>query len=447
MRIMNDMEAEDLKQEIFNKVVEYYSLKKKEDVFIPGKSKVHFAGRVYDHKELVTMVDSVLEFWLTLGNYDTLFKNDFSKFLGIDHVILANSGSSANLLAISSLKSDQLDASLKDGDEIITPAVTFPTTLNPIIQNNLIPVFMDVEPGTYNINAGELQKAISDKTRAIFMPHTLGNPNEMDVIMEFAKENDLYVIEDTCDALGSKYDGKSLGTIGDMGTFSFYPAHHITMGEGGAVVTDDENLSSIIHSMRDWGRACTCPECVLVKDPNAKCMKRFNYKSDSLPESYDKKYTYINIGYNLKPTDIQAALGYEQLKKFPDFMQKRQKNFNILYEEFSKYEDHFILPYALPKADPSWFCFPLTVKTSARFTRAEIIKYLEKNNIETRLLFAGNILHQPAYRNINYRKVGNLPNTDLVMNNTFFIGVYPGIDDEKMNYVIEKINKFMRQYI
>lgn len=443
---MNNTDIEKIKQEIFNKVIEYYSLRKKEDIFIPGKSKVHFAGRVYDHKELVTMVDSVLEFWLTLGNYDKLFKNEFSKFLGIDHVILANSGSSANLLAISSLKSDQLESPLKNGDEIITPAVTFPTTLNPILQNNLTPVFMDVEPGTYNINAGELSKAISDRTRAIFIPHTLGNPNEMDVIMECAEENDLYVIEDTCDALGSKYNGKFLGTVGDIGTFSFYPAHHITMGEGGAVATDNDNLSSIIHSMRDWGRACTCPECILVKDPNAKCMQRFSYKSDKLPESYDKKYTYINIGYNLKPTDIQAALGYEQLKKFPEFMQKRQENFNILYEEFANYEDNFILPYALPKAEPSWFCFPLTVKAEARFNRAEIIKYLEKNNIETRLLFAGNILNQPAYKDIKYRKMGNLPNTDLVMKNTFFIGVYPGIDDEKMNYVIEKVNTFMRQY-
>ena len=440
------MKEDELKREIFDKIIEYYNLNKAKAAFVPGETKVHFAGRVYDHKEMVTMVDAVLEFWLTLGRYNNLFKESLSTFLGVKNVILTNSGSSANLLAVSVLKSDGLENPIKDGDEIITPAATFPTTLTPIIQNNLVPVFMDVELGTYNIDASELQDAVSDRTKAVFLPHMLGNPNEMDVIMEFAEENGLYVIEDACDALGSRYDGKYLGTFGDMGTFSFYPAHHITMGEGGAVVTNDDSLSPIIHSICNWGRACTCPECVLVKDPNAKCAQRFNYKTEDLPDDYDKKYVYINIGYNLKPTDIQAALGFEQLKKFPEFMKQRERNFEILYEEFSAYENDFILPHALPKSEPCWFAFPITIRDTARFKRSEIVEFLESNNIETRLLFAGNILNQPAYKKIKYRKIGDLANTDMVMNNTFFIGVYPGIGDEEMNYMIEKLKEFMRRY-
>ena len=440
------MREEELKKEIFDKIIEYYNLNKAKTAFVPGETKVHFAGRVYDHKEMVTMVDAVLEFWLTLGRYNNLFNASLSTFLGVKNVILANSGSSANLLAVSALKSDGLENPIKDGDEIITPATTFPTTLSPIIQNNLVPVFMDVELGTYNIDASELQNAVSDRTKAVFLPHTLGNPNEMDVIMEFAEENGLYVIEDACDALGSRYDGKYLGTFGDMGTFSFYPAHHITMGEGGAVVTNDDLLSPILHSICNWGRACTCPECVLVKDPNAKCAQRFSYKTEDLPDDYDKKYVYTNIGYNLKPTDVQAALGFEQLKKFPEFMKQRERNFGILYEEFSAYEDDFILPHTLPKSKPCWFAFPITIRDTARFKRSEIVEFLESNNIETRLLFAGNILNQPAYKKIKYRKIGDLMNTDIVMKNTFFIGVYPGIGDDEMNYMVEKLKEFMGRY-
>lgn len=438
---------EQSKKEIFDKVKEYYNNFHKKEPFNSGKSKIGYAGRVYDHNELISAIDSVLDFWLTLGKYDKLFTNDFSKFLGVNHTILTNSGSSANLLAISSLKSNQLEHPLIDGDEIITPAATFPTTLNPIIQNNFTPVFMDVDVGTYNINASDLSKVISKKTRAIFLPHALGNPNEMDVVMEFAEDNELFVIEDACDALGSKYNGKFMGTFGDMGTFSFYPAHHINTGEGGAVVTNNNSLNLIIRSMRDWGRACNCSECILVKNPNAKCSQRFNYKTPDLPEDYDKKYTYINIGYNLKPTDMQASLGVEQLKKLPTFITKRQENFNHLYEEFSKYEDSFVLPQSLQKATPSWFCFPLTIKKEAHFKRSQIIQFLEKNNIETRLFFAGNILNQPAYRNINYRKIGNLDNTQEIMKNTFFIGIYPGLDNEHINYIIEKVDEFMRYCI
>ena len=440
------MDKRKIKEQIFEKIIEYYALKKEEERFVPRESKVHFAGRVYDYKEMITMVDAVLDFWLTLGKYDHLFRDVFSKFLDVKHVILVNSGSSANLLAISALKSSQLEHPLKKGEEVITPAATFPTTLSPIIQNNLIPVFVDIELGTYNINVKELESAICEKTRAIFLPHTLGNPNEMDVIMEIAAENNLYVIEDACDALGSKYDGRFLGTFGDFGTFSFYPAHHITMGEGGAIVTNNDSLSSIVHSMRDWGRACTCPECILVKDPNAMCPLRFSYKTEDLPEDYDKRYIYIHEGYNLKPTDIQAALGYEQLKKFPDFMKKRRQNFEILYDEFSKYEDYFILPYSLPKSEPCWFAFPITVRENARFKRRDIVQFLERNNIETRLLFAGNILNQPAYKNIAYRKVGNLANTNKAMKHTFFIGVYPGIGEEEMKYILEKIREFVWRY-
>ena len=433
---------ERLKNDVFRKIVEFYQLMKRDEEFVPGESKVHYAGRVFDEKEMIAMADSLLDFTLTYGKKGVKFEEEFSKYHNVENAILVNSGSSANLLAVSALCSPQLKGdNLKMGDEVITPAVTFPTTFNPIIQNNLTPVVIDVKLGTYNMDVNEMRRAKSPKTKAIMIPHTLGNPNEMDAVMDFAEDNDLYVIEDTCDALDSRYNGRLCGTFGDMGTFSFYPAHHITMGEGGAVITNDKNLASIVRSIRDWGKACYCKPGEI--DPRGACKRRFNFRVGSI--CYDHKYIYSNIGYNLKPLDLQAAMGLVQFKKLPKFTKARKKNFKILYEEFSKYEDSFILPESLPRADPSWFAFPLTVKEKAGFKRGDIINWFERNNIETRLLFAGNIIRQPAYKEVNYRVVGDLKNSDNIMKNAFFIGVYPGIDEERMNYILEKIREFMRK--
>lgn len=437
------MKEKELRKEIFNKIAEYWRLCHKPNKFIHGKSKVHYAGRVYDEKELVAMTDAVLDFWLTLGKNALKFEDRFSKFLYTKNTILTNSGSSANLLAISSLMSIQLKDRLKSGDEVITPALTFPTTFNPIVQNNLMPVLLDVEHDTYNMDASKLEDCLSDKTRMIMLPHTLGNPNDMDTVMDFASEHDLYVIEDTCDALGSKYNDKMLGTFGNIGTFSFFPAHHMTLGEGGALITDSNALGSIIRSLRDWGRACTCPVCKIIEDDTYKCPQRFSFKTASLPEDYDKRYVYVNIGYNLKPLDIQAALGIEQLKKLPKFLKARKRNFKELYKFFSEYEEYFVLPRSFPKAEPAWFALPLTVRKNDKFERGDIIRWLENNNIETRLLFAGNIVHQPGYREVKYRVACELSNSDFAMDNAFFIGVYPGIDKQRMDYMKSKIAEFL----
>lgn len=435
------MKTEKIKQEIFEKIKEFYKLNHKQK-FLPGKSKVPYAGRVYNEKEIIAMVDSVLDFWLTMGKYGEKFEKQFSEYLKIKHTTLTNSGSSANLLAVSSLCSQQIENKLNPGDEVITPACTFPTTLNPIIQNGLIPVFVDVKLGTYNIDTQKIEEAITNKTKLIMMPHTLGNPCEMDKITEIAKKYDLYVIEDVCDALGSKYDGKFLGTFGDIATFSFYPAHHITLGEGGALATNNGKLAKTIVSLRDWGRACFCKWN--EKNLNGACHKRFDFKING--EYYDHRYIYENIGYNLKPLDPQPAMGLEQLKKLPEFIKARKKNFQKLYQAFLRYKDLFILPETLEKSDTSWFGFPITLKENTSFDRKELITWLEKNNIQTRLLFAGNVVHQPAYKNIVYRIHDNLKNSDYVMKNSFFIGVYPGLTDEMMSYVINKIEEFMQKF-
>lgn len=433
-------DEENLKLQIFKLIKKFYELKHKEKKFVPGTTKIHYAGRVFDEKEIIAMTDSVLDFWLTLGKYTDKFEENFSKSLRIKHTILTNSGSSANLLAVSALCSQQFRDTLKPGDEVIIQATTFPTTLNPIIQNNLTPVLLDVNLGTYNIDVEKIEKAITDKTKLIMLAHTLGNPNEMDIIIELAEKYGLYVIEDACDALGSQYKNKYVGTFGDMGTFSFYPAHHISMGEGGAVATDNSLLKTIVTSLRDWGRACFCRWN--EKNPNGACKKRFGWQLGTLPKGYDHRYTYTNIGYNLKPLDIQAAMGIEQLKKFPRFIESRKKNFKKLYEIFSRYKDYFILPESLPKSDPCWFAFPLTIKKNAKFDRNDLTSWLEKNKIETRVIFSGNIIHQPAYKNVKYKIFGELKNSDLIMNNSFFIGIYPGITDEMIGYIEQKIKEF-----
>ena len=428
----------DLKREIFEKVHEFYELNARQESFIPGKTSINYAGRVYDEKELISLVDSALDFWLTAGRFAKKFEEDFSYFLGVKHCLLTNSGSSANLLAISALTSPELgDKRLKPGDEVITVAAAFPTTVNPIIQNNLIPVFVDVNLGTYNIQYDKIEAAISDKTKAIFIAHTMGNPFNLGEVMEIAQRYDLWVIEDNCDALGSKYNGKYTGTFGHIATFSFYPPHHITMGEGGALVTNDIKLKKLIESFRDWGRDCWCgPGC------DNSCGKRFEWQLGELPYGYDHKYIYSHIGYNLKVTDMQAAIGVEQLKKLPSFIEARKKNFKHLYDGLKKYEQYFILPEVEEKADPSWFGFLLTVREEAGFTKNEIVEYLESNKIATRMLFAGNITRHPCFKDIEYKISGNLLNTDRIMNDTFWIGVYPGLTAEKLNFIIKIFNQF-----
>jgi len=431
----------ELKKEIFNKVRYFYLLSHKKEEFIPGKSNVPYAGRVYDENEIISLVDSALEFWLTAGRFASQFEKEFAEFLGVKHCLLTNSGSSANLLAISALTSPELgNKRLKPGDEVITVAAGFPTTVNPIIQNNLIPVFIDVNLGTYNIQVEKIEDAISDKTKAIFIAHTMGNPFNLDAVMEIAEKHDLWLIEDNCDALGSKYNGKYTGTFGHIATFSFYPAHHITMGEGGALVTNDAMLKRLIESFRDWGRDCWCePGC------DNTCGKRFGWKLGELPFGYDHKYIYSHIGYNLKITDMQAAIGVEQLKKLPSFIDARKRNFRLLYEGLKKYDKYFILPEAEKEANPSWFGFLLTVRESAGFTKTDIVKYLEDNKIATRMPFAGNITRHPCFKNVNYRISGNLANTDRIMHDTFWIGVYPGLTGEMIEYTLAIFDKFFTE--
>ncbi len=417
----------------------YNVVHKKYEDFIPGETYIHYAGRVYNAEEMKALVDSALDFWITAGRFAKQFEEEFTKFLGVKHCILTNSGSSANLLAISALTSPKLgERRLKIGDEVITTACAFPTTVNPIIQNNLIPVFVDVDIGTYNIQAGKIEEALSKKTKAIFLAHTLGNPFNLDKVLEICEKYDLWLIEDNCDALGSKYKGQYTGTSGHIATFSFYPAHHITMGEGGALVTNDTQLKRLIDSFRDWGRDCWCEP-----GHDNTCGKRFNWHLGDLPSGYDHKYIYSHIGYNLKVTDMQAAIGVEQLKKITWFIERRKRNFQMLYDGLEKYEEYFILPKALSESEPSWFGFPISIKKDSRFKRDRIVNYLEENKIATRMLFGGNLIRQPAYNNIKYRKSDLLGNTDFVMNNHFWIGVYPGLKQTMIEYIIEKFHAFM----
>jgi CDP-6-deoxy-D-xylo-4-hexulose-3-dehydrase len=436
------MEEKKIREEIFKKISELYQLRENQSGFIPGTSPIPYAGRIYNADEMIALVDASLDFWLTTGRFAEQFEKNFADFLGVKYCLLTNSGSSANLLAVSALTSPKLgDKMLKTGDEVITTACGFPTTLNPILQNNLIPVFLDVELGSYNIQTDLIEAAISDRTKAIVIPHTLGNPADLDTIMKIVKKYDLWFIEDNCDALGSRYREHYTGTFGHISTFSFYPAHHITMGEGGAVLTNDPLLKKIITSFRDWGRDCWCnPGC------DDSCGKRFNWQLGGLPQGYDHKYIYSHIGYNLKVTDMQAAIGVEQLKKLPGFIKKRKENFNQLYQGLKKNENCLILPHPTPHSEPSWFGFPLLVKDDAPFTRDEIVHFLEDNKIATRMLFGGNLIKQPAYSGMNYRQVGSLKNTNLVMENLFWLGVYPGLTEEMMRYTLETLCKIFNPF-
>ena len=432
----------EIRKEIFAKVKELYSLRNNKYKFVPGKKYINYAGRVYDEKEIINLVDASLDFWLTAGRYTQRFEKEFAKLLGVKYCLLVNSGSSANLLAISTLTSPLLKKrQLKPGDEVITTACGFPTTLNPIIQNNLIPVFVDIELGTYNIDVSGIKKAISKKTKAIFIPHTLGNPANIREIIKIAREHKIWFVEDNCDALGSKYIGRYTGSFGHISTCSFYPAHHITMGEGGAVLTNDPLLQKIVLSFRDWGRDCSC----LPGQDNA-CGKRFSQQHGKLPHGYDHKYVYSHIGYNLKVTDMQAAVGVAQLKKLPKFIELRKKNFTYLYNHLKKYKKYFILPKATKGSQPSWFGLPILVRESAPFTRTDIVNYLEQKRIATRMLFGGNLIRQPAYQNSKYKIAGLLKNTDLIINNLFWIGVYPGINKKQLEYIINTIGRFLDSF-
>jgi CDP-6-deoxy-D-xylo-4-hexulose-3-dehydrase len=438
---MNDYKK--IRQEIIQKTIDYYQAKFTDDEFIPGKSKVNYAGRVFDHNELVNSVEASLDFWLTEGRYSESFAEKISEFLGVENVLLTNSGSSANLLAFAALTSEKLgERCLKPGDEVISVAAGFPATVTPILQYNLVPVFVDVDIPTYNIDVNKIAAAISPKTRCIFIAHTLGNPFNIDAILKIARENNLWFIEDNCDAFGSKYKGKMTGTFGHLSTISFYPAHHITTGEGGAVCTNDPQLAQLVRAFRDWGRDCYC-----AGGENNTCGKRFTQQFGNLPSGYDHKYVYSEIGYNLKMTDIQAAIGSAQIEKLSEFCKRRKENFNEWLRIFLKYPEYFTTPIATEGSDPAWFAFIMTIREGAPFNRDEITQYLNSSLIETRNLFAGNITRQPGFMNRQWRIAGRLDNTDTIMNNTFFLGTYPGLKKEMFVYAENILDEFVKSKI
>jgi CDP-6-deoxy-D-xylo-4-hexulose-3-dehydrase len=440
------MTAEELRSDILAKTAQYYRLvhkAKAEDAFIPGTSRVNYAGRVFDENEMINLVDSALEFWLTYGNWSKDFEKGLADYLGVRFALLVNSGSSANLLAFMTLTSSLLgERRIRRGDEVITVAAGFPTTIAPIVQYGAVPVFVDVELETANIDASRLEAALSPKTKAVMLAHTLGNPFNIRAVRAFCEKHNLWLVEDNCDALGSKYDGRFTGTWGDIGTSSFYPPHHMTMGEGGAVYTSNPLLKKIALSMRDWGRDCWCESGV-----DNTCGCRFTKQFGKLPVGYDHKYVYSHFGYNLKATDMQAAVGCAQLEKFPSFVEKRKENYARLYEGLKDVASIDIFrPY--PESDPSWFGFLMTVKPDAGFTRNDLAQHLEAANIQTRNLFAGNILRHPCFEalteGVDYRVSGDLTNTDTIMNSSLWIGLYPGMGDEKLDYMIETIRAFCR---
>ena len=431
---------EAIRSQILDLVKQYHQAKFALKTFDPEKDMVHYAGRVFDAEEIVNLVDASLDFYLTANRYAERFEAGFADYLGLSNALLVNSGSSANLVALTSLTSPKLkDRRLKPGDEVITTACGFPTTLNPILQNQLVPVFVDVNLGDYTAIPERLTDAIGSKTKAVMMAHTMGVPFHLDAVMDLVKKHDLWLIEDNCDALGSKYRNQLTGTFGHLSTYSFYPAHHITMGEGGCVATNDDDLARITRSIRDWGRDCYC-----AGGENSTCGKRFSRQFGSLPFGYDHKYVYSNIGYNLKVTDMQAAIGCAQMQKLEQFIAKRKENFRKLTDMLKAYEDCLILPRATEHSDPSWFGYVITVKQDAGFSRNDLTTCLETNRIETRNLFSGNLLCHPAYQDIPNRISGKLNNTNIVMNNTFFIGLYPGIGDTELDHMAKTFSQFIK---
>jgi CDP-6-deoxy-D-xylo-4-hexulose-3-dehydrase len=429
-----------LRQQILDLTSEYFREAFPATEFKPGLTPVPVSGKVIDGGDVSAVVDSALDAWFTTGRFAADFERKLARFVGVRSASLVNSGSSANLVALSALTSPKLgDRRLKPGDEVITVAAGFPTTINPIIQNRLVPVFVDITLPTYEIDVSQLEAARSEKTKAVMIAHTLGNVFDLDAVAAFVKKHNLRLIEDCCDALGSTWKGRPVGTFGDIATLSFYPAHHITMGEGGAVLTDKPHLQVLIDSFRDWGRDCWC-------DPGKDntCGKRFEWQLGSLPCGYDHKYTYSHVGYNLKATDMQAALGASQIEKLPHFIERRKENFRYLYSALKPLEDWLMLPEATPGSDPSWFGFPIGVRENAPFRREDLTRALEANKIGTRLLFGGNLLRQPAYEGCEHRVIGKLPNTDFAMNGVFWIGVYPGLTTAMLDFVVESIFDFAR---
>jgi CDP-4-dehydro-6-deoxyglucose reductase, E1 len=429
---------ESLRAEILALVERYGQQAFAPKTFVPGKTTIPPAGKVIGSPELKLMVEASLDGWLTTGRFNEEFQKRLAAFIGRKTALTTNSGSSANLLAMSALTSPKLrDRQLKPGDEVITVAAGFPTTVNPAVMNGLVPVFVDVSLPTYNIMADRIESAVSSRTKAIMIAHTLGNPFDLAEVMRVAKKHNLWVIEDCCDAFGSTYDGKMCGTFGDMGTVSFYPAHHITMGEGGAVYVDDDYLTKIVTSIRDWGRDCYCePGC------DNTCGRRFKWKLGGLPHGYDHKYTYSHMGYNLKITDMQAACGVAQMDRAAHFVQARKDNFHFLKAGLKPLEDVLILPEATPNSDPSWFGFPVTLRDDVKKSRTELQLFLDSNMVGTRLLFAGNLVRQPYFKDVKHRIHGDLTNTDTIMNRTLWVGLYPGLTEDHLSYTCETFMKF-----
>jgi len=431
--------AQEIRQKIASLVDEYAALKYAPKAFEPGSTVVPPSGKVLDGNELKSMVEASLDGWLTTGRFNEAFEKRLADYLGIKFLITTNSGSSANLLAFSALTSPRLGhRAIKPGDEVIGVAAGFPTTVNPILQFGAVPVFVDIDVATHNIDVEKIEAAISPKTKAIMLAHSLGNPFNIKVVKEICQKHGLWLVEDNCDALGSTYDGQLTGTFGDIGTLSFYPAHHITMGEGGAVFTNNPELKLIAESFRDWGRDCYC-----APGKDNTCGKRFCWKLGTLPEGYDHKYTYAHLGYNLKITDMQAACGLAQMDKLDSFVQARKDNFAYLKSRLASCEEFLILPEATPNSDPSWFGFLMTIKPEADVRRVDLLNYLDQNKIGTRLLFAGNLTRQPYMIGRNYRVSGELTNTDVVMNNSFWVGVYPGLTQEMLDFTISKIESYL----
>jgi CDP-6-deoxy-D-xylo-4-hexulose-3-dehydrase len=436
-KLDRDPRAKELRDSILKQVNEYFSLAHTAQEFVPGKSPVPVSGKVFDGVDGQFLVASSLDFWLTTGRFNDMFERRFREFVQSEHALTTNSGSSANLLAITALTSNKLgNDRLRKGDEVITVAAGFPTTVNPIVQNGLTPVFVDVKFPTYNVDPALVEDAITEKTKALVFAHTLGNPFDLKAITKIAKEHDLWLVEDCCDGLGSRYAGRPVGTFGDIATFSFYPAHHITMGEGGAVVTDDDRLAKAVESFRDWGRDCHCPP-----GHDNTCRNRYGFKFENLPEGYDHKYVYSELGYNLKISDMQAAVGLSQMDKLAGFIEARKRNFSRLRGALADLKDVLVLPEATEDSDPSWFGFPLSVKAGYA-ERNRLIQFLDGRRIGNRLLFGGNLTKQPYFKGIPHRISGDLAHTDDVMNQTFWIGVFPGLTDAMMDYVVGSLHQF-----